>query len=124
MKTDINQLFNKSELIYIRQSKFSEEEWHSSLHSHYFTEILIVLNGEGDFIVDNKKFPIRKNDVIVVNPYVEHTETSTNILPLWYVVIGVNNIKFEKAEDNNDYFIFKDFSQELKTLLRLSKSSP
>lgn len=118
MENNINQLLNKSELVYIRQSKFTEEEWHSSLHSHYFTEILIVLNGEGGFVVDNQEYSIKKNDVIIVNPYVEHTETSSTTLPLWYVVIGINNIKFEK--DGNEYFIYRDFSTELSSLLRLS----
>ncbi|MBO0436671.1 helix-turn-helix transcriptional regulator [Vagococcus fluvialis] len=121
METDINQLLNKSELIYIRQSKFSEEEWHSSLHSHYFTEILIVLNGEGGFVVGNHELSIKKNDVIIVNPYIEHTETSSSKLPLWYVVIGINNIRFEKEnEEINDFFIFRDFSIELVALLKLS----
>ena len=121
MENNIDQLLNKSELVYIRQSKFSEEEWHSSLHSHYFTEILIVLNGEGGFVVGNQEYSIKKNDIIVVNPYVEHTETSSTSLPLWYVVIGINNIKFEKENEKiNDYFIFRDFSTELASLLRLA----
>ncbi|MGC6770312.1 helix-turn-helix domain-containing protein [Enterococcus sp. LJL128] len=121
MTEDIDNLLKKSELIYIRQSKYSEEEWHSSIHSHYFTEILIVLSGKGNFIVENEKYPIKDRDIIIVNPYVQHTETSSGEYPLWYVVIGINNIKFEKkSSGDKQHFIFHDHMGDLLPFLKLA----
>lgn len=121
MAESIDELLRKSELIYIRQSKYSEEDWHSSIHSHYFTEILIVLSGKGNFVVENEKYPIKDRDIIIVNPYVQHTETSSGDYPLWYIVIGINNIKFaKKSLGDRQHFIFHDYMGELLPLLKLA----
>ncbi|MGX6977808.1 AraC family transcriptional regulator [Vagococcus elongatus] len=121
MSDNIESFLAKSELIYIRHSRYTETEWHSSLHSHYFSEVLIVLNGKGEFLVENERYPIQRNDIIIVNPYVQHTETSSGEFPLWYIVIGINNIKFEKTvQENRSHFIFHEYSGELLPLLKMA----
>lgn len=121
MQANIDSLLIKSELIYIRHSKYTEEDWHSSVHSHYFSEVLIVLSGKGNFIVEGQKYLIQSHDIVIVNPYVQHTETSSGEYPLWYVVIGINNIKFEKEQEKGkEHFIFHDYTGDLLPLLKLA----
>lgn len=101
MEKNFENLLSKVELIYVHQSKFSEEDWHSTPHTHYFTEIMYILSGKGSFIVDNQEYPLKAHDVVIANPYVSHTEKSSEGSPLWYMVIAFNNIKFSKKSQKS-----------------------
>ncbi|MBO0449793.1 helix-turn-helix domain-containing protein [Enterococcus sp. MJM12] len=119
MVKEIDAVLKQAELIYVHQSKFSEEDWHSTLHTHYFTEVMYVLSGRGSFIVEGKEYPIAAHDIVVVNPYVRHTEKSSGEFPLWYIVIGVNNIRFVKQNKRESHYIFRDVLDEMVPLLKL-----
>ncbi len=119
MAKEIDEVLQQAELIYIHQSKFSEEDWHSTLHTHYFTEVMYILSGKGGFIVDEAEYPIKAHDIVVVNPYVRHTEKSSGDYPLWYIVIGVNNIRFVKQNHQENYYIFRDILDEMVPVLKL-----
>ncbi|MGX7352359.1 helix-turn-helix domain-containing protein [Enterococcus canis] len=119
MGKEIDELLQQAELIYVHQSKFTEEDWHSTLHTHYFTEVMYVLSGKGSFIVDGKEQAIKAHDIVVVNPYVRHTEKSSGEFPLWYIVIGVSNIRFIKQNREESHYIFRDVLEEMVPLLKL-----
>lgn len=95
-KIDVN-------LLYVTTSKY-EGDWHSILHTHYFTELFYVTRGEGCFLVQDKRFAVREHDLVIVNPYVEHTEMSINASPLEYIVLGIEGLMFEFGEGNDDSF--------------------
>jgi AraC-like DNA-binding protein len=48
----------------------TEEE--ANYHSHDFIELVIILKGQGYFIIDNKKCPVADGDVIILNPGTYH----------------------------------------------------
>ena len=82
-----------AKLLYITAAKY-ERDWHSTMHTHYYSEFIYVLRGRGRFLVEKNSFDIRENDLVIVNPYVEHTETSWEDQPLEYIVLGVDNVAF------------------------------
>ena len=49
-------------------------------------------------------FPIEKDDLIIVNPHLSHTEISNGISPLSYFTVGVDGISF--FNDHRDFQIF------------------
>ena len=64
-----------TKLIYVSKSKY-EGDWHSTLHSHYFTELFYIVSGKGNFMVEGELFPVKENELVVVNPNIDHTEKS------------------------------------------------
>ena len=59
-------------LLYITSSSY-EGNWPSYLHSHNFTELFYVCSGSGSFLIEDQSYPIKKDDLIIVNPNVSHT---------------------------------------------------
>lgn len=81
-------------LIYV-SSAIYEGDWFSMRHTHNFTELFYVRSGQGNFIVENETFPVQQDDLVIVNPNVEHTEVSVSSNPLEYVVLGVEGMSFD-----------------------------
>ena len=79
-------------LLYISKSKFGGD-WNSTAHTHSCTELFYCLSGEGQFYLSGQLYPVKPDDMIIVNPQVEHTELSLNASPLEYIVLGVAGIE-------------------------------
>lgn len=92
------------QLLYAAHSRY-ETDWNSCPHVHYFAELFYVVDGEGTFCVENENFPIRKNDLVIVNPNIVHTEYSSQKRHLEYIVLGVEHLCFAK-KDNRQYLVF------------------
>ena len=105
--------YNSAKLLYVSSSKY-EGEWQSIRHTHYFSEFFYITSGSGKFIVDGNSFNVSVNDLIIINPNIEHAETSIDLLPLEYIVLGVEGISF----DFND----RDFTPSY-SVASLSKGS-
>ena len=73
-------------LLYISKSKFGGD-WNSTAHTHSCTELFYCLSGEGQFYLSGQLYPVKPDDMIIVNPQVEHTELSLNASPLEYIVM-------------------------------------
>jgi len=73
-----------------------EHDWKSIEHSHPYCEILIVTNGKGTFINNNKTISLKRGSIVITNPNIIHTEQSAVDLgsPLEYVVLSVSGIFF------------------------------
>lgn len=67
-------------LLYSSYSKY-EQDWESYPHTHYFSELFYVLNGCGSFIVEEESFPIRKQNLIIINRASATRKFQTKILP-------------------------------------------
>ena len=82
-----------AKLLYVTAARY-DTDWHSTMHSHYFSEFIYVLHGQGRFLVENTVLDIKENDLVIVNPHVDQTETSLKDHPLEYIVLGVDNVIF------------------------------
>lgn len=88
-----------------------EHDWQSGLHTHTFTEIFYVMEGRGNFLFPEESYSIKPGDLIIIPPYLEHTERSDPGHSLQYYVIGIDGITFPIKETNGHNHIFCDFSQ-------------
>ena len=66
-----------TKLLYVSTAKYGGD-WHSLMHTHACTELFYVVGGMGQFKVAEKLIPVSPDDLVIVNPNVEHTEVSLN----------------------------------------------
>jgi mannose-6-phosphate isomerase-like protein (cupin superfamily) len=92
-------------LLYISKSRFGGD-WNSTTHTHSCTELFYCLSGEGQFYLAGQLFPVKPDDMVIVNPQVEHTELSLNASPLEYIVLGVAGIEILFGKADSSYAIF------------------
>ena len=62
-------------------------------------------DGQGEFLLEDKIYPISKDDLIIVNPHINHTEISRGNPPLSYFTVGVDGLSFS-FNDQKEYRIF------------------
>ena len=56
MESDIKSL--SFQLESITKSKY-DSDWHSTLHTHPFTELFYVVDGKGEFNIQGQRFPVK-----------------------------------------------------------------
>ena len=107
-------------LLYISKSKFGGD-WNSTAHTHACTELFYCLSGEGQFYLSGQLFPVKPDDLVIVNPQVEHTELSLNASPLEYIVLGVDKMEFLFNRADTSYAIFncRENRERMVTLLHM-----
>lgn len=108
---------DSSQLLYISPFKF-ERDWNGMMHSHECTEIFFCLSGKGSFSIGDEVFTVAPYDFIIVNPGMEHAESSTSASPLEYVVLGLSNIAF-LFEDSQAGFHMENFKPYASFILPL-----
>lgn len=73
-----------------------------NLHTHDFIEIFYILDGEGLFITPEKQFPIKSNDLIVVDPGQLHTERSLGLNNrLCHLTLALDNVNVSSSSSGN-----------------------
>lgn len=92
-----------------------EGDWPSIPHSHAFTELFYVRDGRGEFLLEDKIYPISKDDLIIVNPHINHTEISKGTPPLSYFTVGVEGVCFS-FNNQKEYRIFNCRKKEADLL--------
>lgn len=97
-----------------------DANWHSILHYHNFTEIFYCLEGEGYLQTDYGREKIKQNSLIVVNPYIEHTEHTLETKNLEYIVIGVEGpeVVFANHPNNHGLYHFHDYEREFYRIMQ------
>jgi len=103
-------------LLYVTKSKY-DKDWHSTNHTHHFTELLYITKGRGTFVYSNKEVPIKEHDLIVINPNIEHTEKSGPDYPLEYIALGIQGLAFSSPDDPCLQVTFFNYKQEQKVYL-------
>lgn len=103
-----------SKLLYVSYSEYNHD-WLSLLHTHKFSEMFYVINGKGKFQVEQEYYEITKDDFLIVNPNVLHTEYSDPDFPLEYIIIGVENLSFTFSQ-KKDHTVFHCTNQQKELL--------
>ncbi|MDL2301861.1 AraC family transcriptional regulator [Lachnospiraceae bacterium OttesenSCG-928-D06] len=94
-------------LLYISLAQYGTD-WVSIFHSHSFSELFYVLEGEGFFCSEQERIPLKSDSLIIINPNIRHTEISSKENPLRYIVLGIDNLQFQfkKEEISTHYNVF------------------
>ena len=95
-------------------------DWHSVPHTHSHTELFFIVNGRGQFLIQDQTFPVDVNNLVIINPNVPHTEASFNAQPMEYIVLGIGGIELATNENSNGQFCILDHfeSAEISSCLR------
>ncbi len=104
-------------LLYISSAKY-DQDWHSILHSHGFTELFYVVGGRGQFQIRTTTFPVGEGDMVIVEPNVEHTETSLDASPLEYIVLGIDGFALPVASQEDQLWQKVSFQGSAPDIMR------
>ncbi len=122
--------WGNTKLLYVSTAKYGGD-WHSVPHTHTCAELFYVVGGLGQFRIADQMHPVAVDDLVIVNPGVEHTEVSLNQNPLEYIVLGVDGLEFSGGEEGDDRFrivnlrgLGEDMLYCLHGMLREMESKP
>ena len=77
IKENFSNSKNSSELtlkvLYAHKSVYNDN-WNSGIHFHPFTEVYFILNGRGKFTIEDEIIDVEKDDFIINNYNIWHTE--------------------------------------------------
>ena len=107
---------NATRLLYVSSAKYGGD-WHSTPHTHGFTELFYVIGGIGQFNIEKEVYSVSANDLIIVNPNIEHTEISFNANPLEYIVLGVEGLELSFQDDQESRYCIVNFGNIKGTIL-------
>lgn len=96
---------HSEKLLYISSAVY-DADWHSVAHTHYFSELFFILEGSGQFIIENSFYPVSTNDLIIVKPNVFHTEVSDTSSPLKYIVLGIEGLDLTPSTSKKEDVLF------------------
>lgn len=107
---------NATRLLYVTSAKYGGD-WHSTPHTHNFSELFYVVGGVGQFNIEGNIFPVQPNDLIIVNPCIEHTEISFNANPLEYIALGVEGLELSVNGHREDRYCIVNFKNAKESIL-------
>ena len=99
-------------------------DWHSVPHTHNYLELFYIVGGKGQFLIQDKLYPVNANNLVIINPNITHTEVSINAQPLEYIVLGIEGIELSPNERSDgqfhilDHFESAEISGCLRNILR------
>lgn len=111
----------RARLLYISTAKYGGD-WHCILHTHACTELFYVVGGAGQFKIEELLLPVAVDDMVIINPNVEHTEMSLNESPLEYIVLGVEGMELGADEEGDGRYTIVNFRNSRADVLLYLRS--
>lgn len=110
---------SRTRLLYVSTAKYGGD-WHSIPHTHTCTELFYVVDGKGQFRIRDRLLPVAADDLVIINPNIEHTEVSLDASPLEYLVLGVEGLELDLEDEGSGYSIvgFQNHRENLLPTLR------
>ena len=111
---------NKAKLLYVSSSTYSGD-WLSTPHTHYCSELFYVLEGIGQFQVEDQIYPVSADDLVIINPNVSHTELGFHAHPMRYIVLGIEGLELSASDDQANFCIvnFKEIRDTMVFYLKM-----
>ena len=91
-------------------------DWHSIPHAHSYTELFYIIDGDGQFQIDDEQFRVHSNQLVIVNPNIIHTELSYEAHPFEYIVVGIEGLELDVGETSDGRFCIFSFPEHNSTL--------
>lgn len=95
----------QAKLLYISTAKYGAD-WHSTMHSHYFSEIFYIIKGRGSFSIEKNEVIAEEGDLVIINSGVMHTEKYGGDPSFEYVALGIDGVSFDFDGGNDEYSLF------------------
>lgn len=87
----------KARLLNVSSARYGGD-WHSIPHAHNYAELFYIVGGDGQFRIEDKLYPVKTNQMVLVNPNVIHTEVSYEAHPLEYIVLGIDGLELTMSQ--------------------------
>ena len=84
-------------------------DWHSTPHTHHYAELFYIVGGDGQFRIEDQLYPVKTDQMVIVNPNVIHTEVSYNAHPLEYIVLGIEGLELALSGQREGRFQILDY---------------
>lgn len=89
------------------------------MHSHDFSELLIVLKGRGEHIINNESYELRTGDVFIIKGSAKHGFKKSHGLEVCNIMFDPNNFLFQtnelrKMRGFQCLFVLEPYYRELK----------
>lgn len=120
--TDAEQTFSvrgTAKLLNASSARYADD-WNSMPHAHSYMELFYITGGKGQFLIQDRLYPVNVNDLVIINPNVLHTEVSIDTHPMEYIVLGIEGLELTAARGFNGQFALLDHfeSAEISGCLR------
>ena len=102
-----------AKLLNVASSRYGGD-WHSVPHTHNHTELFYIIGGQGQFLIEDRTFPVDANNLVIINPNILHTEDSLNAQPLEYIVLGIEGIELATTDLSNGSFCILDHFESVE----------
>ncbi len=89
------------------------KRWKEKEHAHPFCEIMFVLSGNGETIINDKTYQVKKGDIIIYNPNTPHKEQTSGEVGIELAFFGITN--FQVSGLPVDYLVSGDASPVIHT---------
>lgn len=89
-------------------------DWHSLPHTHNHIELFFIVSGKGQFLIQDRVFPVDVNNLVIINANVPHTEASLSAQPLEYIVLGISGIELAADANFNGQFCILDHFESVE----------
>lgn len=105
-------------LLYVSPLSF-QSGYKGHMHAHPCVEIFFILRGRGAFFIRNERIRVAEDDLVIVNPSVEHTEAGGQGASMDYIVIGLEGAAFLIENQSQGYFFgsFREHRRFFRELL-------
>src|SRR5699024_10738474 len=103
-------------LLYVTRSEY-DKGWHSTQHTHHFTELFYIVKGKGSFLLPDQEIPVKENDLVIINPNVEHTEQSNYEDSLEYIALGIEGLSFSLPDEQHSQLGLYTYQGEREDIL-------
>ena len=106
-------------LLNVASAKYGGD-WNSVPHTHNHLELFYIVGGKGQFLIEDRLYPVNTNHMVLINPNIPHTEVSLNAQPLEYIVLGIAGIELSIGDPFCilDHFESLEISSCLRNILR------
>lgn len=71
------------------------------MHSHKeHTEIILICDGSSEFLIHNKKYPVKRGDLLIYNPGIIHDDVTGKDSELELYCAAIGNLDMKKTGNN------------------------
>lgn len=107
-RTDPINVRSNAKLLNVGSAHY-DGDWHSIPHTHGYAELFYIIGGDGQFRIEDELYPVRTDQLVIVNPNVIHTEVSYESHPLEYIVLGIEGLELSVSKNGDGRFCILDY---------------
>lgn len=107
-RNDSSVIRSNAKLLNVGSARY-EGDWHSIPHTHGYAELFYIVGGNGMFRIDDELYPVRADQLVIVNPGVIHTEEGCDAQPMEYIVLGIEGLELSAGKNSDGRFGILDF---------------